>query len=80
MNVTTLIATALVWTCCIATAQESSARLRIGVNSIELFENAVADTENMQVTVLESLDVLTGRSRHQHCQCGAAHCAAAKSA
>ena len=48
-----IIAAALALSCIAATAQDRNAQPRIGVTSSELFEKAVPDTENMEVTVLD---------------------------
>ena len=48
-----ILAAALVIPCIAATAQDPKAQQRTGVTSTALFEKAVPDTENMDVTVLE---------------------------
>ena len=48
-----IFATALAMPCITATAQGPSVQQRTGVTSAELFEQAIRNTKNMEVTVLE---------------------------
>lgn len=48
-----IFAAALAMPCITATAQGPSVQQRTGVTSTELFEQAIRNTENMEVTVLE---------------------------
>lgn len=48
-----ILAAALALACITATAQDSNVQQRTGVMSTALFEKAVPNTENMDVTVLE---------------------------